>query len=222
MDGNRRWARKRSLHTLLGHREGIKPAKIAMRFCIENKIAYLSLYTLSIENFFNRPTEEVGYLFDLVENELAKELDEFVANNIRIRFLGDWSLYPSNIAVICKNIEQQTAHCVALNLNLLLCYGARQEMVNATKSVQRAVASGTLNIEDLTVDTFKNYLWTAGMPDPDMVVRTGGVHRTSNFLLYQSAYSEFYFIDALWPDLTEEHLKQAVAYFNQCKRNFGN
>ncbi|HEB41526.1 MAG TPA: di-trans,poly-cis-decaprenylcistransferase [Candidatus Dependentiae bacterium] len=220
MDGNRRWAKKKGWMPWYGHKEGIEAAKRVIQFCIKKNIPYLSLYTFSIDNF-KRPADEIKYLFNNIVKEASSIIKEFKENGVRARFIGDRSWFPESIQSTCDEIEQETVDCSTLHLNLLFCYGARQEIVNAVKTIIEEIKQGKRTDKDLTPDLFSCYLWTADMPDPDLIIRTGGVKRLSNFLLYQAAYSELYFLDCLWPDITESHLEKAVSFFYQSKRNFG-
>lgn len=221
MDGNRRWALRRGWLPWHGHSEGIEVARHVIDFCLQKGISYLSLYTFSIENFINRSPEEITYLSNLMKKRSDTIITDFKKKGVKICVIGDRSYYSNIIRELCDWAEHETADGTKLQLNLLLGYGARQEMINATKKIVEKVQKGELSLDDITSTLFENYLWTCGIPDPDIIVRTGGYKRLSNFLLYQAAYSEFYFLDCLWPDLTKEHLKQVVDYFNQCNRNFG-
>ncbi len=220
MDGNRRWAQQKSRVPWYGHKEGVEAVKRVVRFCLDQKISYLSLYTFSLENF-KRSTIEKKFLFTLLVQEAERGIDEFVTNEIRIQFIGDRSLFPKEVIPACDMIEARTAHLTKLHLNFLFCYGARQEIVSSIKTVISDVQAGKLRTEEITADLFQHYLWTGNCPDPDLIIRTGGFKRLSNFLLYQAAYSEFYFLDCLWPELTTQHLQTAVAEFIECRRNFG-
>jgi len=219
-DGNRRWAAKNKLQALLGHRTGMETVRTAIKVCIKNNIKYLSFYTFSLENF-KRSEEEKSYLFALLTDGFRKNLPELVAQNIRVRFLGDRALFPEKIRDIINEVEAKTAHLNKLNLNLLFCYGSRGEIAHAVKVLAQKVKDGILSIEDINEDTVSNSLWTAGIPDPDLVLRTSGTVRTSNFLLYQSAYSEWSFLDCHWPEVTAELLEQNIDKFKEIKRNFG-
>jgi len=220
MDGNRRWAKKKGWMPWYGHKEGIEAVNRVIQFCVKNNISYLSLYTFSIDNF-KRPLDEIKYFFNNIIKEASSIIKELKKNGVRARFIGDRSWFPENIQDTCNVIEQETMGCNVLYLNLLFCYGGRQEIVHAVKTIVEEVKLGRLTEKDLTPDLFSSYLWTAGTPDPDLIIRTGGVKRLSNFLLYQAAYSELYFLDCLWPDITESDLQEAVSFFYQCKRNFG-
>lgn len=220
MDGNRRWARKRGWLPWVGHRKGAQAVKRVVDFCLEKKIPYLSLYTFSLENF-KRPQEELTYIFDIMLEESEAMLAEYIEKGVKVRFIGDRSLFPTRIAPVLEHIEQQTAHLSTLNLNFLFCYGARQEIIGGIKTIVSKIKSGQLHEDELSDEIFAQHLWTSGIPEPEMILRTGGVKRLSNFLLYQTAYAEFYFIDCLWPELTKNHLEKAMAFFNNCQRNYG-
>jgi undecaprenyl diphosphate synthase len=213
MDGNRRWAKKQGMFAWLGHRQGAKNVEMVMRYCLDRKISYLSLYTFSLENL-QRPEQERNYLFLLVK-EAQSRVDEFIKADVKIKFIGDLSLVPLETRKICLNIENLTSHCKTLTCHFLFCYGAQQEILAA---VNKLVQLGSSNI---TKDVFKEALWSGNIPDPEIIIRTGGVRRLSNFLLFQAAYSEIRFLDCLWPDLTVEILDQTVQDCLQVQKNFG-
>ena len=221
MDGNRRWAMRQSFAKLLGHKKGIETISVVADFCLAKKIPFLSLYAYSIENLYNRSPEEQHYLFGQLAQEALQSLDNFKQKNICIKFIGDRTLFPKSMQPVCEIVEKETAHCTVLQLNLLLCYGGRQEIVDATKRIAQAVSQGTLKIDDITTQLFENNLWTYGVPSPDLIIRTGGQQRLSNFLLYQAAYSELYFLDCMWPDISEKELELALTYYDECQKNFG-
>ena len=217
MDGNRRWARKQGLQPWLGHKHGIEALKIALKFCIKKRIPYLTLYTFSQENF-KRPAEELDYLFNTIAQEIKQTCYELLMkNNIQIRFLGRRELFPEHLKESIATIEEQTSRNTGLRVNIMFCYSGRQELVHAVKQI----ISKHLAPEDITEDIIADHLWTAHIPDPDLIIRTGYVHRLSNFLPYQSVYSELYFIDCYWPEITEEHLEDALQYYESIHRTFG-
>lgn len=220
MDGNRRWARSRSLQPWIGHEQGAKSLKTVIKFCLQQKIEHLSLYTFSIENL-NRSEIERSYIFNLIANEAKNHLSEFLQNDIKVRFIGENSLFPASVMPTIETLERETSHCMQLNLNFLFCYGSRQEIIGGIKKIIKKVKEGLISENDISENSFSQYLWTGGIPEPDLIIRTGGAVRLSNFFLYQAAYSEFYFLDCLWPDINEEHLYAAFNYFKTCKRNFG-
>ncbi|MFH1831215.1 MAG: polyprenyl diphosphate synthase [bacterium] len=220
-DGNRRWALKNKLQTFLGHKAGLEAIRASIKFSIKNNIKHLSFYIFSLENF-TREEQEKRYLFEeLFSKQLTKELPSLIKENIRVRFIGDRSIFPEVVNITVKNAEEATKDCTQLNLNLLFCYGGQQEIVHATKKLAQQVKDGTLNISEITTDLFAKSLWTADIPAPDLIIRTSGLTRISNFLLYQAAYSEFLFLEELWPDVTEDILKKCLEKFTTIQRNFG-
>ena len=219
-DGNRRWAKKNKLRSLLGHQKGMDAFEVATKFCIKNKIKYLSIYSFSLENF-NRSEEEKSYLFDLLIKQTQTKLASFIKNGIRIRFIGDRSYFPKKVVPAIAELEEKTKHLDTLNLNLLFCYGAKLELVHAAKELAKKVKAGILDVDDIDENQISNSLWTANMPDPDLIIRTSGRCRLSNFLLYQAAYSEFMFLDCFWPEITHGHLQNCFDEFKNIQRNFG-
>jgi undecaprenyl diphosphate synthase len=220
MDGNRRWAKKRGKLSVEGHKEGVETVKRVVRFCLDKNIQYLSLYTFSLENF-KRPEVEKIYLFDLIATQAQRFIDLGTKDNVRILFVGDRSLFPSNIIPACERIERETAHGDKLTVNILFCYGGQQEIVAGVKSIVSQIKSGVLSEQDIDTALFKKNLWMHNMPEPELVIRTGGHKRLSNFLLFHVAYSELYFLDCMWPDLTEADLEKAIASYAQSERNIG-
>ena len=220
MDGNRRWARSKGFLPMKGHSQGVETAKKVLEFCLKKGIRYVSLYTFSIENF-NRPETEKSFLFNLLVREAKKLTKNFLKKGIRIRFVGDRSLFPKNVQATCDHIEKETAHLDKLTANLLFCYGGRQEIVAGTKKIACQVKNGQLHEDDINEEILAKNMWMNGAPSPDILIRTGGEKRLSNFLLYQAAYSELYFLDALWPAVTEADLKNVCDDFSARQRRFG-
>ncbi len=216
MDGNRRWATRQGLLSWNGHRAGAEKVEVAINFCLEYKIPYLSLYTFSLENF-KRSEQERSYLFDLVMQQAESYVPKFIEKGAKIQFVGDLSLFPESVQKVCAKVEEQTACGNNLQVDFLFGYGARQEILAATKLCAQKVLAG----EEITKEMFESFLWTAGTPDPDVIIRTGGVQRLSNFLLYQSAYTEIRFLDTLWPDVTHSEILQAVTSAVQAQKNIG-
>ena len=220
MDGNRRWATSRGLPTLFGHKQGVTAVRTVVTFCLQRSISYLSLYTFSLENF-KRSFEEKSYLFNLIDEVLQQVAQDLVGQGVRIRFVGDRSLFPESVRASCLAIEQATVHGDKLQLNILFCYGGRQEIVSSVKKIAEQVVAGTLSPDAITQEHLQNNLWMPNIPDPDLIIRTGAVHRMSNFLLFQSAYSELIFFDCMWPDMTETLFEQALQEFKTRQRRFG-
>jgi undecaprenyl diphosphate synthase len=219
-DGNRRWALQNKLASLFGHQKGLDVTWAAFQFCIKQGIKYFSIYTFSIENF-RRDAAEKKYLFQLIIDGFSKHTDDFLKYGIRINFIGDRALFPDQVTTVIEQVEQATKHLDTLVVNILFCYGATAEITAAVKAIASQVSNGTMQIGDITEEVVRSALWTKDTPSPDLILRTGGVSRLSNFLLYQAAYSEFIFLDDYWPALTEKHFEQCLEKFNSIKRNFG-
>lgn len=220
MDGNRRWAKSAGFAAMQGHKQGKEAAKLAIEFCIKRGIKYLSLYTFSLENF-SRSVIEQEVIFSILVDSITHGLDEFIDQGVRIAFVGDRSKFPEHLRQAIIDAELKTKSLTELQLNILFCYGGQQELVHAVKGIATKVAAGELAVSDINQDTISDALWTAGVPNPDLIVRTSGVNRLSNFLLYQAAYSELAFLDCHWPEITEAHLQKCVDDFARSNRNFG-
>ena len=220
MDGNRRWAKKQGLVPWYGHKEGVESVRRVMEFCLEYQIPHLSLYTFSLENFQRSP-QETKYLFELMVNQAQESIDQALKNNMRLRFVGDRSKFPDNLIHVLDSVEQQTKAGTALTVNFLFCYGGQQEIVQAAQQLALQAKKGLIEPAAITVADIKKHLWLNDVPDPEIVIRTGGVARLSNFLLFQAAYSELYFLSCLWPELTKADLEKVLMDFEAIKRNFG-
>lgn len=218
MDGNRRWAKQHGLRKVGA--EGADAAHRVVEWCIAKKIPHLSLFTFSLENY-NRSPVENGPLFMLMAEEMVRRLTELKQQKIRVRFIGDWTKFPQEVKDIAVRLERETAEGRSISVYIHFCYGGRQEIVDAVRRIAQAVAAGTLNAAAVNAALFETYLWGAGIPDPDLIIRSGKVKRISNYMLYQAAYAELFFVDVLWPDVTGALLDDALAYYNSCKRNFG-
>lgn len=220
MDGNGRWARKRGMPRAAGHRAGMD----AINRCLEGlkrlDVKYLTLYAFSTENW-RRPKAEVDYLMNLPVQFIAKELDNMIANNIRLQVLGDMDGLPDHTRISVTRGIEATAGNSGLTLSFALNYGAREEILRAVRQLGQMCHRGMLNPDDIDSGDFEKCLYTAGMPNPDLVIRTSGEIRISNFLLWQMAYSELCFLDTLWPDFNELHLYGAIADFQRRQRRFG-
>lgn len=219
-DGNRRWAVANKMQAILGYKKGIDVVKSAVNICIKNGIKFLSIYTFSFENF-NRSDDEKKYLFNLLGNELKSSLKDLAKEKIRVRFIGDSSYFPEPLRVVISELENETKDFDRLTLNLCFCYGSRQEMVFAVKRLAQQVKDDKIKIDDINEKLISDSLWTAGIPDPDLIIRTSDILRLSNFLLYQAAYSELMFLNCYWPEVTEAMLQKCVDDFAKIKRNFG-
>lgn len=220
MDGNRRWARKRNLVPWLGHKEGAGAVREAVDFCLEHKIPILSLYAFAIDNF-KRPEQEKEYLFNLIVEEAPKLFDEIAQKGVKVCFVGDRALFPARVIPVIEDLEERTKAHTSLLVNILFCYGGRQEITAGIKELIAHVQAGAITVDTITDDTLNNYLWTGDLPPPDLIIRTGGVRRLSNFFTYNSGYSELYFTDTYWPDMTKKDLEKALMHFITVQRNFG-
>ncbi len=220
MDGNGRWAKKRLLPRSAGHRAGASNFRTITRYCSKIGIKYLTVYAFSTENW-NRPSEEVGALLRLFKEYLKEALRDFMDENIRVRFIGDVSAFPAELRELIQEVEEASASKTGMVLNLAMNYGGRAEITRAAREFAQDVASGRVKAEDLTEEGFSRYLYTAGQPDPDLIIRPSGEERLSNFLLWQSAYAEFVYFDILWPDFKTKDLDEAIAIYSSRQRRFG-
>lgn len=221
MSGNRTWAKRQGWLPVMGYKYGVQAIRRVLDFCLKKKIAYVSLYTFSIENF-KRPEQEKNYLFQvLAQEEFNNMLEDALKKGVRIKFIGDRTLFPESVATMFAQAEERTAHLQNMTVNFMFCYGGRQEIVHAAKAIAKKIKAGDLREDEVTPDLFAGHLWTEGIPDPDLIIRPDGEKRLSNFLLYQAAYAELYFLDCMWPGLSDEHLEAAWEYYNHVKRNFG-
>ncbi|WP_419788360.1 isoprenyl transferase [Pseudodesulfovibrio sp.] len=216
MDGNGRWAKQRGLPRTEGHRVGTETARAVVTHCRELGVRHLTLYTFSKENW-SRPKDEVKTLFSLLTSFLTREEKSLKEQSIRLKVLGDVDGMPLAVRQVLKHVMRQTANCTAMTLNLALNYSGREEILRAV----RALAKKGLQGDEITEEAFAEELWTAGQPDPDLIIRTSGELRLSNYLLFQCAYSEFYFTDTYWPDFSSEELEKAIQSLNARQRRFG-
>lgn len=220
MDGNGRWAKRRGMPRSFGHRSGAQTFRTISKYCNEIGIEYLTVYAFSTENW-SRPKEEVDFLMNLFKEYLEESLSDFKNENIRTRFIGDRSKLPQNIVNLMNEAEEATADKTGLTLNIAINYGGRLELVNAVRSVAEKVANGEMTVEEIDEEIISQYLYTAGQPDPDLIIRPSGEQRLSNFLLWQSAYSEFLFSKVLWPDYTIDDLVADINEYAKRSRRFG-
>ena len=218
MDGNGRWAKARGLNRSMGHQAGVETVKRITETCAKMGVEYLTLYTFSTENW-NRPAEEVAALMSLVLTAMEEEL--FMKNNVRLRIIGDLSRVPSNVCEAILNLQERTQVNTGMTMVIALSYSSRWEITDTVQRIAAKVKAGTLAPEDITEDVISKHLVTNFMPDPDLLIRTGGECRLSNYLLWQCAYTEFYFCDTYWPDFDDEELQRAIDYFNRKERRFG-
>ena len=218
MDGNGRWATERDLDRTFGHKAGLDTVKRITAECSRLGVKYLTLYTFSTENW-KRPAYEIEALMGLVLNFLEMEL--FSDNNVKFKMVGDLRSLPESVQKKIHYMEDLTSKYDGMTLVVALSYSSRLELTNVTQEIAQEVVDGKLKIEDITEDKINDYLWTNFMPDPDLLIRTGGELRISNYLLWQIAYSELYFCDTYWPDFMEEDLYKAIADYQSRQRRFG-
>src|SRR3954464_1203285 len=220
MDGNGRWAKNRGLPRIEGHRRGVETVRTTTYAARDLGVKMLTLYAFSIENW-KRPPEEVEALMGLLEFYLKKELETFVRDRVRLRTIGRTDELPAGVQKLLRTTVEETKHFADYTLVLALNYGSRTEVVDAARAYAAAVGAGKEKLNDSSWATFSRYLYTGGMPEPDLVIRTSGETRISNFLLLQAAYAEFIFTPVLWPDFTKADLEAAIADYNGRERRFG-
>ena len=213
MDGNGRWALNRRKSRNYGHQQGLRTIEKIVDYSIKKKISYLTLFTFSSENW-KRPRKEVNFLFKLLENYFKKNLLKVIRNGIKVKIIGNKSKLASNLRKIIKLAENKTKKNKKISLQLALNYGSKDEIINSLKNIIKRK-------QKITTRNFEQNLYTAGFPDPDILIRTGGKKRLSNFLLWQMAYTEIFFIDKMWPDFNKNDLKKILNKFRNIKRNFG-
>ena len=218
MDGNGRWARKRGLPRIMGHREGVKKARQAVEYAYKRGIKYLTLFAFSTENW-DRPKEEVDGIMRLLEEYLKKEVPDLKKNGVKLKVIGHMVMVPERIKTMIRWAENELSQGTTMTLIVAFSYGGRLEIVDAVKKVIALVREG----KDVKIDPekFKEFLYTAGIPDPDLLIRTGGEKRISNFLLYQLAYTELYFTEVLWPDFDDREFEKAIIDYTKRERRFG-
>ncbi|MGM9924102.1 MAG: isoprenyl transferase [Bacillus sp. (in: firmicutes)] len=220
MDGNGRWAKLRTLPRAAGHREGTKVVRKITKFANEIGVKTLTLYAFSTENW-KRPEKEVSYLMKLPIEFLDTFLPELIEENVKVNIMGEMEGLPKHTKAAVQKAMEDTAHNDGLMLNLAFNYGSRAEMMIGVRKLAEDVKNGDLAIEDITEECFSSYLMTDGIPDPDLLIRTSGEIRLSNFMLWQLAYTEFWFTDVLWPDFTEKDFMEAVEVYQARSRRYG-
>ena len=214
MDGNGRWGLKKKRSRNYGHLQGLKTVQTVIKLSISRKIPFLTLYTFSTENW-SRPESEINFLFDLIRKSLKKKIKDIIKQGIKINIIGKKTGLPQDIKRTIKIIEKQTLHNKVITLNLALNYGSKEEIINACKTLSKT------NEKEINVNNFEKKLYTRDMPNPEILIRTGGAKRLSNFLLWQLAYTEIFFVDKLWPDFNEEDFNKILNKFYNVERKFG-
>ena len=219
MDGNGRWAKKRSLPRSAGHAAGSRNFKSIARYCNKIGLEYLTVYAFSTENW-KRPKDEVDGLMNILRDYL-KDSKNFKDENIKVKFIGELSALDEDIRQLIVEAEEGSCDATGLKLNIALNYGGRDEIVHAAKRIAERVKEGTVEIDDISEEMISDNLYTAGMPDPDLIIRPSGEYRLSNFLIWQAAYSEYWYSDVLWPDFKPKHIDKAIEDYNHRNRRFG-
>ena len=220
MDGNGRWAKKRGLPRTAGHTVGASNFRTITKYCSKIGIKYLTVYAFSTENW-KRPEAEVSSLMKLFKEYLEEALADFMNENIKVIFLGNKKAFSNELQVLIDRVEKESSVKDGMVLNIAMNYGSRDEIVRASKLLASDVQDGIINIEDINEELFSNKLYTSGQPDPDLIIRPSGEHRISNFLLWQSAYSEYIIMDILWPDFKTKDLDSALDEYTLRNRRFG-
>ncbi|NLH00696.1 MAG: di-trans,poly-cis-decaprenylcistransferase [Clostridiales bacterium] len=218
MDGNGRWAKKRGLPRTAGHAEGAETFRSIATYCKEIGIEYLTVYAFSTENW-KRPAEEVSSIMNLLEKYLCESIERMERDNVKMKFFGDITPLSPKLRQLIERTCEISTHYDGCQVNICLNYGGRDEILRAAKLCAESYAAG--NADAFSEDVFSSNLWSAGIPDPEIIIRPGGEKRLSNFLLWQSAYSELYFTDTLWPDFSKEDINCAIAWFQGRERRFG-
>ena len=220
MDGNRRWAKKEQVHLENGHGQGIETLKTVVRSCPDLSIKYLTVYAFSCENWKRNP-QEVKNLMDLFRHYLQEDIQELQENNVRLSIIGQREELDKDLCDLIVAGEEKTKNNTGLFLQIALNYGGRQELIWAIKNLGKDIQNEKISPEDIGEDLLSQYLWTNGIPDPHLLIRTGGDYRLSNYLLWQMSYSEFFFLEKYWPDFNSEDLKKTIDSFQERQRRFG-
>ena len=214
MDGNGRWGLKKGKSRNYGHSKGIKTVETIIKSSLDHKIPFLTLYTFSTENW-KRPDSEINFLFDLIRKSIKRKLKNISRQGVKVNIIGKKKGLPNDIKIILNSLEAKTIENKKITLNIALNYGSKEEIINACKSLYLK------KNKEITITSFESELYTKDIPDPDILIRTGGTRRLSNFLLWQLAYTEIFFVDKLWPDFNEKDFNKIIKKFNNTKRNFG-
>lgn len=220
MDGNRRWAKEKFLPSAVGHQKGVESLKTIVKSCDKLGIKYLTVYAFSTENW-NRSKEEVSFLMELLAKTIKNELEELFENGVKIKFVGDIESLNEKLKEILYSAEKRTENNDGVHLQIAFNYGSRDEIINAAKQLAKDVQQGVISVDAINEETFSSKLYTSAMPCPDLLIRTGGEMRISNYLLWQIAYSEFYVTSKYWPDFGEDELIEAIQEFKSRNRRFG-
>ena len=220
MDGNRRWAQGKNMPSMFGHREGVQTLKKITKYASDIGIKYLTVYAFSTENW-NRKKDEVDFLMFLIQEAIQNEFEEMHQNNVKLSVIGFYENLPNPLPKVLNDAMEKTKNNTGLKLQVAINYGSRAEIVNAVKEIAKKLQSGEMKIDDISPEIISENLLTKNIPDPELLIRTGGEQRISNYLLWQSAYTEFYSTEALWPAFDEKELDKAIDEYNKRQRRFG-
>lgn len=221
MDGNGRWAKSRGLPRIAGHKKGAENVRLTLETCVKFGVTHLTIYAFSSENW-KRPVKEISELMTLLKFYLRAEIKNLNRNKVKLQVIGDLSKLSNDVKCEIENCVDLTKNNDSINLIIALSYGSRQEITDATRRIVHDIERKILKIDEINEITFSNYLYTSGLPDPDLLIRTGNEIRLSNFLLWQSAYTEFYFSGKFWPDFNEYDLQLAIEDYQKRERRYGN
>jgi undecaprenyl diphosphate synthase len=220
MDGNGRWAKAKGLQRVEGHKKGVEAVRKVVEAAVNASVKYLTIYTFSSENW-NRPVEEVNALMDLMVYAITKETPDLLRNGIKLECIGERERLPEKTRKTLEECIEKTSECKNLTLVVAISYSSKWELTEAARKIAHDIRTGALREQDINEKTINNYLATSNLPDPDLMIRTGGEYRISNFLLWQAAYAEFYFTETFWPDFDDEELYKAILDFQQRERRYG-
>lgn len=220
MDGNGRWAKKRGLPRKVGHSAGASNFRKIAKYCDKIGIKYLTVYAFSTENW-KRPKDEVDAIMNLFRDYLKEAIADYQNENIKTRFIGDMSMLDDDLQQLMREAERDSSEKTGMVLNIAINYGGRQEITHAVRELYKDVAQGKISPDEITEEDLSRHMYTAGQPDPDLIIRPSGEQRISNFMLWQAAYSEFYYSDVMWPDFTTQQLRHAIDEYNKRVRRFG-
>ncbi len=221
MDGNRRWAKLNDIKIQDSYKKGLESLRTFIINCIEYKIKYITCYAFSTENWKQRSKQEIDYLTSLLEYYLSKESNFFISNQIKLNVIGDYSVFSDTISSNIKMLEEKTDNYTNITLNLALNYGGRAEITNAIKKISTDISNNKININSINEALINNYLYTNNIPDPNILIRTGGDKRLSNFLLWQLSYTELFFVNEMWPEFNKKNLDNIINEYNNRKINIG-
>ncbi len=220
MDGNGRWAKRQNLPRIEGHKQGVQTVRKIVEAAVKSNVQYLTIYAFSTENW-KRPAEEVQFIMNLLISAIQKYVPELLANEVRLKYMGDFSSLSNEIVQAMKDSESQTANCQKMQLNVALSYGSRQEITEAVRQIGKKIEMGELSAAEINEELIQQHFYLPELPNPDLLIRTSGEYRLSNYLLFQIAYTEIYFTDKCWPEFDEKEFEKALEEYSRRERRFG-